>query len=140
MSTKAKVKIFTGIAVLLAIVVAAVAYCGRERQIPTDIGCFPHIKRICVGGEYFTFDEDTRRGEAPAEGEILGTISSVQETHARLIEDGSANFDELLGQQSAVPWDKEKSLKETHQGFLSFTSSHNKRAFLSEGSFVVTGK
>lgn len=65
MSTKAKVKIFTGIAVLLAIVVAAVAYCGRERQIPTDIGCFPHIKRICVGGEYFTFDEDTRRGEAP---------------------------------------------------------------------------
>ena len=51
MSTKAKIKIFTGIAVLLAIVVAAVAYCGRERQIPTDIGCFPHIKRICVGGE-----------------------------------------------------------------------------------------
>ena len=91
MSTKAKIKIFTGIAVLLAIVVAAVAYCGRERQIPTDIGCFPHIKRICVGGEYFTFDEDTRRGEAPAEGEILGTISSVQETHARLTEDGSAS-------------------------------------------------
>ena len=51
MSTKAKVKIFTGIAVLLAIVVAAVAYCGRERQIPTDIGCCPHIKRICGGGE-----------------------------------------------------------------------------------------
>lgn len=66
MSPKAKVKIFTGIAVLLAIVVAAVAYCGRERQISTDIGCFPHIKRICVGGEYFTFDEDTRRGEAPS--------------------------------------------------------------------------
>ena len=66
MSTKAKIKIFTGIAVLLAIVVAVVAYCGRERQIPTDIGCFPHIKRICVGGEYFTFDEGTRRGEAPA--------------------------------------------------------------------------
>lgn len=102
MSTKAKVKIFTGIAVLLAIVVAAVAYCGRERQIPADIGCFPHIKRICVGGEYFTFDEDTRRGAAPAEGEILGTISSVQETHARLTEDGSANFDELLGQPYAL--------------------------------------
>ena len=65
MSTKAKIKIFTGIAVLLAIVVAVVAYCGRKRQIPTDIGCFPHIKRICVGGEYFTFDEDTRRGKAP---------------------------------------------------------------------------
>ena len=102
MSTKAKIKIFTGIVVLLAIVVAAVAYCGRKRQIPTDIDCFPHIKRICVGGEYFTFDEDTRRGEAPAEGEILGTISSVQETHARLTEDGSANFDELLGQPYAL--------------------------------------
>lgn len=65
MSTKAKVKIFTGIVALLAIVAAAVAYCGRERQILADIGCFPHIKRICVGGEYFTFDESTRRGEAP---------------------------------------------------------------------------
>lgn len=102
MSTKAKVKIFAGIAVLLAIVVAAVAYCGRERQIPTDIGCFPHIKRICVGGEYFTFDESTRRGEAPAPCHLP----------------------------------QEKSL----YSFLSFTSIHNKRAFLPEGSFVVTGK
>lgn len=100
MSTKAKVKILVGIAVLLAIVIAAVTYLGRERQTP--INYFPHIKRICVGGEYFTFDESTRRGEAPAESEILGAINSVHETHARLTEDGSANFDELLGQPYAL--------------------------------------
>ena len=121
MSTKAKIKIFTGIAVLLAIVVAVVAYCGRERQIPTDIGCFPHIKRICVGGEYFTFDEDTRRGEAPApchlpQGEGEG---------------GARNFSPCTGEPRFA-----------HCLILSFRFSfnHNKRAFLSEGSFVVTGK